>query len=245
MKSIFISIILLFAIPLSVLKAQESGVAGLIPDDYATLQLPPLETLFENSRKSAAVEYYRLRMQEQESMLKSEKRSWLKYFRASANYQYGKTGVLSYSEDNLSLYQYSDVEQSFYSAGGSINIPIDDLFDRPNRVKRQKLEMEATKIEVERWHDEQKMRIIELYTSAEQLLNQIKVKIETLTFARAQYQMAEKEFINGKIEVQDLSQQKANQASALVDYEHTRASLNRALLQLEILSKTEILKRLD
>jgi len=120
-----------------------------MPDDYAKLQLPPLATLFDNARNSPAVEFYNIKKQEQESLLKTERRGWMKYFRGSASYQYGKSGVLNYSEDNLNLYQYSDIEQNLYSVGGSVSIPLDDLFDWHNRIKRQKLEMRATEVEVE------------------------------------------------------------------------------------------------
>jgi len=243
MKRFCIIPVFLFTFSIPVLKAQESEVSNLQPDDYVNLQLPPLSMLFENARKSAAVELYRLKKEEQESLLKTEKRSWMKYFKATASYQYGKTGVLSYSEDNLSLYQFSDVEQSFYSLGGSIAVPLDDLFDRPNRVKRQRLEMQATEVEVEKWHDEQKLRIVHAYTSAEQLIAVLKTKNEALIFANTQYGLAESDFISGRIDAQELGEQKNNLANTLNDYEQTRASLKNAILQLEILSKTKILSK--
>jgi outer membrane protein TolC len=141
------------------------------------------------------------------------------------------------------LFQYSDIEQSYYSAGGSISIPLDDLFDRPNRVKRQKLQMQATQMEVERWHDEQKLRIIEAYTSAEQNLSLLKIKIEALTFVNAQYKIAENNFINGRINAEELSLQKRNQVSVYADYEQTKAMLNHALLSLEVLAKMKIINK--
>jgi outer membrane protein TolC len=244
MKSFYFTILLsFFMISMSTLMAQESEITNLQPNDYATLQLPPLAVLFENARKSPTIEFFNIRKQEQENLLKTEKRSWMKYLKATASYQYGKTGILSYSEDNISLFQYSDVEQSFYSAGASISIPLEDIFDRPNRIKRQKLEMQATQMEVDRWHDEQKLRIIEAYTSAEQFLSVLKAKIEALAFASAQYKIAESDFINGKIDSRELSQQKSNQMNILSDYEETRASLNKSILQLEVLSKTKILNK--
>lgn len=243
MKNLRLLIPFFLLVSMSALKAQESEVTGLMPDDYAKLQLPPLAVLFENARKSPAVEFFNIRKQEQESVLKTEKRSWMKYFRGSASYQYGKSGVLSYSEDNLNLYQYSDIEQDLYSVGASVSIPLDDLFDRNNRIKRQKLEMQATEMEVERWHDEQKLRIVDAYTAAEQYLSVLKVKIEALTFANAQYTLAENDFINGQIDAHELSLRKNDQISVFVAYEETKGSLNNVLLRLEILSKTKIISK--
>jgi len=103
--------------------------------------------------------------------------------------------------------------------------------------------MQATEVEVQKWHDEQKIRIIDAYTSAEQLLSVLKIKIEALTLANAQYSLAESDFINSKITATELNSQKVFQVSAYVDYEETRATLNKAILQLEVLSKTEIINK--
>jgi len=236
---ILISLFLAF----SALNAQENEIAKLTPDDYSRLQLPPLSILFENARESPIVEYYNIRREEQETLLKTEKRRWLEFFKASAGYQYGKSGVVAYSEDNVNLYSYSDTEQSYYSVGASISIPFVDIFDRANRIKRQKLAMESTGMEMERWYDEQKLRIIEAYTSAEQFLSLLKIKIEGLAFANAQYKAAESDFISGRISTQELNTQKGYQVTAYTEYEQNRVYLNKALFELEVLSRTKIVNK--
>ncbi len=237
----FIFFILFIIIWLPIL-AQKPDSTSVIKEDLSYLQLPPLSELFENSKKSAAVEYFNIKKEEQERELKTEKRSWLKYFRIGANYQYG-TGVVNSSSSSESsyIYQYSNTKQSWYNAGASVSVPIDDLFDRPNRVKKQRLEMQATEVEVEKWHDEQKLRIIEAYTNAEQLLAVLKIKIEALTIADAQYKDSENDFINGKITSTELNNRKSYQVSAYTDYQQTKSALKNELLQLEVLSKTKIL----
>lgn len=243
MKSLSIILFLVFAGFMSVTMAQQNDLSKLKPSDYANLQLPPLNVLFENAKKSSTVEFYNTRKEEQESLLKTEKRRWLEYFRGTGSYQYGKTGVLSYSENNISLFQYSDIEQSYYSAGITLSVPLSDIIDRKNRVKRQRLSMQAMQLEADRWLDEQKLRIIEAYTSAEQYLSVLKMRIEALSLADAQYKLAESDFINGKINAHELNIQKGFQVSALSDYEQNRAFLNRALLQLEVLSETKIINK--
>ncbi len=228
---------------ISVAVAQQSDQSEFKPSDYSNLQLPPLSVLFENAKKSSTVEFFNVRKEEQASLLKTEKRRWMEYFRGTGSYQYGKTGVLSYSENNLSLFQYSDIEQSYYNAGITVSVPVSDIFDRKNRVKRQQLAVQAMQLEADRWLDEQKLRIIEAYTSAEQYLSVLKIKIEALALADAQYKLAESDFINGKISAHELNIQKGFQASARSDYEQNRAFLNKALLQLEVLSETEIINK--
>lgn len=224
--------------------AQE-GVESLSADDYLNLQLPSLETLFENAKNSAAVDFYQIKMEEEASALKTEKRSWLKYFRFSTTYQWGLMGInSSFSDSDTPLfYQYSGGTQNWYNVGVSVAIPFDDFFDRKNRIERQQLKTKATQVEMEKWHDDQKMKIIEVYTKAVKELSVLRLKAESLSFANTQFNLAQQDFINGNSNTGELSQIKSIQMNALESYEQTRSELNKALLQLEILSKTKILNR--
>jgi len=224
--------------------AQE-GIQSLSPDYYLNLQIPSLEVLFENAKNSAAVDYYKVRMDEEASALKTEKRSWLKYFKFSSSYQWGVMGINSaFSDTDTPLfYQYSGSRQNWYNIGASVSIPFDDFFDRKNRIERQQLKTKATQVEMEKWHDEQKIRIIEMYTKAIKELSVLKLKAESLSFANAQFELSKQNFLNGNIDTGELSQIKSIQMNALESYEQTRSELNRALFQLEVLSKTKILNR--
>src|SRR5690554_6019099 len=121
-------------------KAQ-GGLESLSPNDYLNLKLPPLDVLFENAKNSAAVDFYQVKMEEEASALKTEKRSWLKYFRFNTTYQWGLMGINSaYSDSDTPLfYQYSGGRQNWYNVGVSLSVPFDDFFDRGNRIHRQQL----------------------------------------------------------------------------------------------------------
>jgi len=54
--------------------------------DYSKLLLPPLEELFENAKRSPSVEMFESKMMEQDNLLKSEKRSWMKYFKVGGSW---------------------------------------------------------------------------------------------------------------------------------------------------------------
>lgn len=221
------------------------GVESLTPEYYLNLQLPPLEVLFENSKNSAAVDYYNVKMEEEASVLKTEKRSWLKYFKLGSTYQWGLMGInTSFSDiDTPLFYQYSGARQNWYNVGVSMSVPLDDLFDRGNRIARQQLKTKATQVEMEKWHEEQKIKIIEVYTKAVKELSVLKLKAESLSFANAHFELVQQDFLNGHIDAGELSKNKIIQMDALETYENTRAELNKALLQLEVLSKTKILNR--
>ena len=81
--------------------SQETSTLPETPDELKTdellnIELPPLDVLFESSRQSPAVEIYKLRLQQEASTLKTERRSWLKYFSLSSTYQYGSVGINNY-----------------------------------------------------------------------------------------------------------------------------------------------------
>lgn len=223
----------------------QTGIESLSPNDYLNLRLPSLEVLFENAKNSAAVDMYKVRMEEEASALKTEKRSWLKYFKIFTSYQWGLMGInSSFSDTDTPLfYQYSGARQNWYNIGASISVPFDDFFDRKNRITRQQLKTKVTQVEMEKWHDEQKLRIIEQYTKAVKELSVLRLKTESLSFANSQFEVAQQDFLNGNIEAGELSKIKLIQMDALETYESTRAELNKALLQLEVLSKTKILNQ--
>ena len=54
----------------------QEGIESYKPDDYLNLKLPSLDVLFENAKNSAAVDFYNVKIEEEASALKTEKRSW-------------------------------------------------------------------------------------------------------------------------------------------------------------------------
>lgn len=226
-----------------------SDMAHMTAEDYLAMELPPLGVLIDNSRQTAQMQYYNTAIDEAKTDLKTERRNWLKYFRATGNYQYGQMNWLSTlsgsdAADPLPVVPtYQGKEQSYWNVGGVVSIPLNDLFDRRNRVKNKKLAVEAAEQNVERWQDELSLKIIDAYTTVLQNLSMIKTQAEAVTLAIAQYKITEADFMNGKIDAVTLSRQKNIQSATVREYEQTRASLNNALLRLEILSHTKIITK--
>ena len=138
---------------------------------------------------------------------------------------------------------YQGKEQSYWNVGGVVSIPLNDLFDRRNRVKNKKLAVEAAEQNVERWQDELSLKIIDAIPMLPKNLSMIKTQAEAVTLAIAQYKITEADFMNGKIDAVTLSRQKNIQSATVREYEQTRASLNNGLLRLEIMSHTKIITK--
>ncbi|RZF59434.1 TolC family protein [Sphingobacterium corticibacterium] len=226
------------------------GFGQLTPDileaiDYTKIALPPLEELFENAKKSPGVEMYEAKMEAQESQLVSEKRSWLKYFRVGGWWQYGNmTMNTAFTNEYTPLfYQSSGVTQNMWFGNAGINVPLDDLFDRGNRVKRQKMERRFTELEMEKWLDEQKMRIVDSYVRVINSISVLQKKMEHLTIATARMEMVENEFTNGHALISDLNTAKKMEMEAYETYKSTESAITSEILNLEILSRTKIISK--
>jgi hypothetical protein len=213
--------------------------------DYTKVGLPPLEELFENAKKSPSVEMFVSRMAEQDNLLKTEKRSWLKYFKVGGSWQYGNIGVNSMFTDQYTplFYQYSGAVQNSFFTNAVVAIPFDDLFDRGNRVKRQKMQRRSTELEMEKWFDEQKIRIVDSYVKVINAMSVLKKKMENVTLTAAQLEMVQGDFANGHASIADLNAAKKMELEAYEAYRLTQTTITSELLHLEILSKTKIISK--
>lgn len=222
------------------LKAQEFS------DDLANLTLPTLDELFEGAKKGPTVEFYNYRMEGEELSLKTERRRWLEYINLLGTYQYGVIGVNSYTDigsDYPLVYQYSAGEQIWYNIGASARIPLDRLFDRRNRIKRQQLKIQETMKERDMWHNDQKLKIIQGYTVAIEMKNNLKITIEQYSFASAQFESVQKDYIVGAATAQMLGVAKSQQAQAFLQLQRIKAQLYSSLLSLEVLSNMKIISK--
>jgi hypothetical protein len=234
-------------IALLILGFTRANAQTNIQEEYLSLTLPPIETLFEGIRNSSTVQFYNYRMEGEELMLKTERRRWQEYISFYASYQYGVMAMNAYSNigiDYPMIYQYSGSAQMWYSAGALLRIPLDQLFDRGNRIRRQQLKIEETRTERELWYDEQKLRLIELYTKTQEMLGNLNQAIQMYILTDAQFQVAEKEFIlGGSNNPGALSNAKGQQVQAVLQLERIKSELNAAILKMEVMSGTKIMNR--
>ncbi len=224
-----------------------STLAQFTAEDYTSMELPPLETLLENAKETSRMKYVGFAVEQEKMGLKSERRNWLHFIKLYAGYQYGRLNDLTTTTDYMypgNYYNYIGRQQNFYNIGASLNSPLDEIFDRKNRIQRQRSRVHQAEANVGREHELISMEIVGAYTSALSMLAMIKIRSEAATLASAQYKISETDFINGKITAQTLSVQKNLESSTLREYEQTRETLNNALLKLEYLSRTKIIKKL-
>ena len=86
--------------------------------------------------------------------------------------------------------------------------------------------------------------VIKYYVDAAKQLNLFKVYAENYAAAESQYFVSEQDFINGEISIHDLFIMKNYQSGAKLEYEQCKASLNEALLCLEVCTGLPIISNM-
>lgn len=237
--------LVLFLVVLNVSTHAQSVLNKAATMDLSAIVLPSLEQLFENAKRSPSVEMFEAKMMEQDNLLKTEKRSWLKYFRVGGSWQYGNIAVNSMFTDQYTplFYNYSGARQNAFFLNGTVAVPLDDVFDRANRVKTQKMQRRSTELEMEKWFDEQKVRIIDSYVKLTNAMSLLRKKTETLTLTEAQLKTVEADFANGHANISELNAAKKMEVEAFESFKLTESTITGELLHLEILSRTKIISK--
>ncbi|MEN5058213.1 TolC family protein [Sphingobacterium kitahiroshimense] len=213
--------------------------------DFTRLILPPLETLYENAKNSPSVEMYQAKVETEESKVLTEKRNWLKYFKVGGSWQYGNIAInSSFTNENTPLFfQSSGQSQSSYYGTVGVSVPIDDIFDRKNKVKRQQTEQRFAELEKGKWLDEQRIRIVNAYVKAKTALAMLKKNVEDHNVALTNYKMTENEFKSGNAIISDLNAAKKLETEAYELLKTSEANIISEILTLEILSRTKIISQ--
>ena len=214
--------------------------------EFQNLLLPPFETLIENLKGSSQYKYYDSKIITEEELLKKEKLSWLSFFSIIGTYQYGMMGLNSYTNVGANfplIYQVSGTEQLWYNVGGVLSFPLNKVFERKRSLRAQKSKIITTIHERDMWYDDQKIKVITSYLEAQKVMSQMEIYEEAYEYAKAQFQMMEKDFILGKITAGEISVSKTLEMQAHINLQNAKSELKSAILKLEVLTNTKILNK--
>lgn len=216
-------------------------------EDYMTLELPPLDTLYYNAFcMSNAVKYYDNEVEYYRCAITTEQLKPLEWIRLVTSASYGNTNMVGalQNESSYPIWIGSSSKQKslYFNAGVTLNIPISDVFNTANKVRQARAKLSQTEARRDSELDNIKKEIINLYCEIISGINTLKSASERLVLAQAQYDFAEKDFVNNKITAEVLYRSKSYETAAVQDYERVKKEVNQALLSLEVISCTKIIK---
>ncbi len=228
--------------------SQDSIENQIVLKDFSSLILPPIDSLFLSLESNPNIKAQDYRILEQESVIKSQKREWINYLRFSSSYQYGYQGAESLVQGYLipAYYQTAQNAQNLYHIGVSLSIPFGDFIDNGNKIKKEKHRLNQIKAEKEISLNEQKFIIIEFYNKANEQLTAYKIKAESKNYAELKARISQEDFINGIINIDELTVAKHSESVAISDFQKSKSELMTALMKLEIICnyKFHIIKQL-
>lgn len=208
------------------------------------IELPPLDSLFESARMNNAI----MLMQEKEievalRSMKTEINNWWSLIRPFGTYQYGlMASIVELSSGGIPVNpNYSQTAQSWWNIGISITIPLNEYIDRPNRIKKEKANMELQQYNLEVKFDEIKIKIAQAYSECVLALTLSRALTDRYNYAKAQYEISEKDFLEGRISSMELSNAKAQEVNNYVELQEKLSNLIYYASTLETLSKVQII----
>lgn len=202
-------------------------------EDY----LPPLQTLIDSTISNSPL----LKQKNSAAIIsslntESVQKHWSKYIGINSNVKYGLFDNLILREgdnDNLNTGLVNTTQQTRYSGGIYIKLPLQELIDRKNKVKIAKEEEKIAEYKYQQEKKDLRKLVIKKYNNL--LLNQklLKVKNNYVQNVKIQKQMAEQKFKNNEIEISQLTKLSSMYAKALTEYESAKSDFDNAYMILQ------------
>lgn len=213
-------------------------------DDYAAIELPPLDVLYENARKANSVMFFDYESEISMYDVKAARRKPMEWVHLVATYSYGSTDLsaIALMESTYQVWtqNLSSQRNLYWNLGVTVNVPVSDMFNVRSLVRQKKLKQQQSVSQRESELDMIRKEIIELYCVILEKMSTLANASQSMVIAQAQYSFAESEFANNRIDIEALYRSKSFESTARNDYELNKSELNKALLTLEIISCTPI-----
>lgn len=206
-----------------------------ITDDI-TKRLPPLNVLIDSAAyNSPSMRYQDLKADYYYYEQLTAQRAWLEHFSLNWDMNIGRWDF--WDQDNyqkIGKYFHSWSWRTNYAAGFYIRFPLASIFDRRNRINKQKkwIEISLTQKEINKRFLAKE--VIDHYNNLVQYQQYIKIYNEYQNFTMMQMQMAQNEFLNGEISTAEYTRLKEIQTRGAINFQQAIAEFNKEYKLLEV-----------
>ncbi|MBY0426829.1 MAG: TolC family protein [Cytophagales bacterium] len=197
--------------------------------------LKPLDELMEMAvQRSNSVKFNEAMVQRNENNLKITERGWQEHFALNGVGSYGNP----WKQSNSDVSNFSFL--SGYRVGAQINFPISEFTSRGPMIKLSKAELEAAKYKKAEIEDDVRMRVSEAYYRLIYSQKILIIKSHNRDNSRLGYEMMEKRFKQGGIQIEEYTRQTEIFSKAEMDYYQSMAEFNSLLKNFELLVGSNI-----
>ena len=231
----FISGLIMFLVCCFSIQAQQAKTFDPVNDDIE-YRLPPLEVLIDSAivhdhqvnfrNKQISVNTYKLR---------ADQKQWMRDIGFQADYRYGTFDNFSTNTaEGQSPATFSTTRsESKYGFGAYLKFPLFDVVNRTNQVNMSKTEIAQARDMFEMQVAELRQKVIRQYNDLVLKQRILQVKTKYLETSRMNQLMAEKEFINGVVNISEYTRISSICSQTESDYESAKMDFKTAYMILE------------
>jgi len=223
----------------------KDSVEVLDSADLADLKLPSLATLLEAADKNPQIALLKSQKSVLEIDKKAIKMDWLNQISLSGSYSYGIGTSMSNSPStgggSSTILNYSNELRSSYGIGVGVGTSIGYvLVGYRSKVKKQTELLKQSDLLIQQNIQSIKLQVLELYTTALNLLTFQKKNIELLYLANSALRIKTADYAMGMTDLIGLAAAITAQKEVQTEYETANALLTKLFYQLEILTGIKI-----
>ncbi len=244
----FLGLVLLFSAASNIAVSQNYGNNTSMVIDSSKLfnplvddireKIPPLRVLIDSAaHNSPSLQYEELKAQYYYYEQLTVQRQWLEHFSMNFDANFGNWEFYDKDEINkVDRYYWSGSIRDNIAVGFYVRFPLATLFDRRNRIKKQKkwIEISLTQREINKRFLVQE--VIRIYNDMVQYQKYIRIYEDYENFTMMQMQMAQNEFLNGEITTAEYARLKEIQTRGSVNFEQAVSEFNKNYQMLEVVT---------
>jgi hypothetical protein len=211
--------------------------------NFSNFHLPPLAVLLENAKQNPNILSLEKAQEIAQAEVAKQKRHIFSYITGHASYSYGKSDMWgqSSSQYNMVLQQFQGSEQSYWNVGVNLAVPLEDILDLTEAVRRKKLEVDQAVIAKDLAYDKLKTEIATLYIKITNSLVSLKTASENAAIYQGAGALNLEEFHQGNMSIEDFANTKRWEESAVSIYQSLQSQITTDIITLEIMTHTPIL----
>jgi outer membrane protein TolC len=229
-----LNILLIFFFNKPDIQAQTPSVDAALTKAFATDELLP-QLIDAAIKYSPEIKRLNSNVKVAQSNLKINKNGIFNGLALQGNYRYGTnfSAVTDESVFNNGAYSLTTVQSGFYSAGIGLNIPLATIFNRKHIIRSSQAQIETIAFERDNSALYVKQEVIRLYQALKLAHKLLALSSSNKQAFQVNYNLAEKEFLQGQLSVSEISRMLEFINKAKMDYETNLNNFQTSLIQLE------------
>ena len=212
--------------------------------NFSNFHLPPLAVLYENAKQNPKILSLAKAQEIAQAEVARQKRHIFSYVYGHASYSYGKTDMWGNNQSTQSyttIYQFQGSEQSYWSVGVNVSVPLEDILDLGAAVRRKRLAVDQARLAKDIAFDNLKQQIASLYISITNNLVALKTSSEAAAIYQGAGALNQEDFHQGNMNTEDFAYTKMREIGVVSGYQSLQTQITTDIITLELLTHTPIL----